>query len=348
MPVAMDLRAPSLSVIIPVCNGEQSIEDCLASVFASTYRSYEVIVVDDGSSDRTGEILQRFPALVIRFDRNLGPAAARNAGAAAANAPLLLFLDADIIVPPSFLGTLVERIGARSELAALFCCYTKETRPENTCSRFKNLVHHWTHKQALEEAVTFCGGFGIVRREVFVELGGFDASCRYLEDIDFGYRMHLAGYRIGVAKDLQVTHTKHYSLAGLIRSDLFARAVPWTRLMLKYRIFRNDLNTRIPNILSVAVACLLPVSFAAGPTPLMGAALCAILIALNWRFLRFAAAVHGLAFAVRSAVLCWLIYLLSAVGVILGLCEWAMERSGLTRRVKDANILIPAGAARKP
>src|SRR5271157_5356452 len=107
MPVAMDLRAPSLSVIVPVRNGKQSVADCLASLFASTYRSYEVIVVDDGSSDRTSEILQRFPARVIHFDRILGPAAARNAGAAAANAPLLLFLDVDIIVPLSFLGALV-------------------------------------------------------------------------------------------------------------------------------------------------------------------------------------------------------------------------------------------------
>jgi hypothetical protein len=64
-----------------------------------------------------------------------------------------------------------------------------------------------------------------------------------------------------------------------------------------------------------------------------------ILAALNWRFLRFAAAVHGPAFAVRSAILCWLIYVLSAAGVVLGLSEWVMEQTGLTKRTTGSKIL---------
>ena len=91
-----------------------------------------------------------------------------------------------------------------------------------------------------------------------------------------------------------------------------------------------------------------PVPLVVGGMPLLSAALGAILIALNWRFLRFAGAVHGPAFAVRSACLCWLIYVLSAVGVVFGLGKWVMEWSGLTEPAKGANTLLRDSAAVEP
>ena len=65
--------------------------------------------------------------------------------------------------------------------------------------------------------------------------------------------MHLAGYRVRLDRQLQLTHHKRYTLACLARSDFFGRAVPWTRLMLEKVIFQNDLNTRINNIISIPV-----------------------------------------------------------------------------------------------
>lgn len=317
--------APQLAVIIPVFNGGSTIENCLTALFASTFPSFEVIVVDDGSSDASAAIMARFPVQLIRFDRNRGAAAARNAGAAASTAALLFFLDADILVPPAFLAGVVNAMRGLPEFSALFCSYTKETVPENASSRYKNLVHHWTHQTGSVEAATFCGGFGLLRREVFLEMGGFDSERRFLEDIDLGYRMHRAGHRIFLARDLQVTHAKAYTLWSFLQSEVIGRAVPWTRLMLEHRIFRNDLNTRITNVLSVLAACLLPLSAALDPRLRLTAALTVAFLWLNRSFLRFSAREYGLVFAIQSALLCWLSSVASAVGACWGAGAWLRD-----------------------
>jgi GT2 family glycosyltransferase len=321
----MQSAVPQLAVIIPVYNGSSTIGQCLAALGASTFRNFEAIVVDDGSSDASAAIAERFPVRLVRLARNSGPGAARNAGVAVSSAPLLFFLDADIIVPPSFLAKVVDRIQAHPEFSGLFCSYGRATLPENTASRHKNLVHYWTHQNALVEAVTFCGGFGLLRREAFLAVAGFDSQQRFLEDVDLGYRLHLAGYRIFLAKDLQVTHAKVYTLGSFLRSDLFGRAAPWTRLMLKYRIFRNDLNTRTDNVLSVQVACLLPLSVVLDPCLRLTGGLALLFVWLNRSFLRVGAREYGFHFAVRSAFLCWLSYVASAAGLCLGAGAWLRE-----------------------
>jgi GT2 family glycosyltransferase len=321
----MQSANPALSVIIPVYNGSSTLGRCLSALTASTFRNFETIVVDDGSSDDSVAVAARFGVRVVCLERNAGPAAARNAGVAVSSAPLLFFLDGDIVIPPSFLAKALDALESRPEFSALFCSFGKETLPENTCSRHKNLVHHWAHQTAAPEAITFCGGFGLIRRAAFLAVEGFAIEQRFLEDVDLGYRLHRAGHRILLVKDIQATHAKAYTLGSFLRSDLFGRAVPWTRLILKHRIVRNDLNTRVHNVLSVQTACVLPLSLAWDPSLRLAAGLTLLFLWLNREFLRLGAHEYGLAFAVQSAFLCWLSYLVSAVGVCLGVGAWLRD-----------------------
>lgn len=329
----MNRAYPSLSVVVPVYNGSGTLGRCLSALAASSFRDFETIVVDDGSSDGSAALAARFDVRVIELERNSGPAAARNAGVAASSAPLLFFLDADIIVTPSLLEEAVATLERRQEYSALFCSFGKGTDLEGTCSRHKHLVHHWTHQTSSAEAATFCGGFGLIRRSAFLAVGGFDSTQRFLEDIDLGYRLHRAGHRIFLAKDIQATHAKAYTLASLLKSDLFGRAAPWTHLMLKHRMFRNDLNTSFHNVLSVPAACLLP--FSAAFDPRLAAALLVLFVWLNRDFLRLGAREYGLSFAARSACLCWLTYVASALGVCLGVGRWLRG----VRKPGDANMM---------
>ena len=105
----------------------------------------------------------------------------------------------------------------------------------------RTFLHHYTHQTSKEEAATFCGGVGVIRRDAFFSVGGFDPKHRFMEDVELGIRLHRAGHRIRLHKELQVTHLKHYTFAGLIRSDVIGRAIPWTRIMLDSRVIRNDL-----------------------------------------------------------------------------------------------------------
>jgi glycosyltransferase involved in cell wall biosynthesis len=320
---------PQISVVIPVYNGTSTIAACLSALSASELASYEVIVIDDSSTDDTPAIARTFPCRVIVTTENRGAAAARNRGAAAARGELLFFLDADILVTPSTLRMVAESFAARPDVSALFGSYQKGTVPANFFSRYKNLVHHYTHQTAREDAATFCGGFGAIRRDVFLVVGGFDESYRALEDIELGYRLYLAGRRIWLNKALLLTHCKTYSFTGLVRSDLFGRAVPWTRLMLRKRIVRNDLNTRIHNVLSVPVAFgLFPALAATVAFPAwawLPVALVVLFVLLNRAFFAHAWREGGAGFALRVTAMTWVTYLYSGLGLGLGLLAFIGE-----------------------
>lgn len=314
-------RRPALSVIIPVYNGTSTLTECLRAVFDSRFRDFEVIVVDDASTDGSAGAGRSFPCTVFSLQFNAGPGPARNAGAARSTGELLFFLDADVIIGPDTLGDIVREMAARADQDAMFGSYAKHTPAPGFITAYKNLLHHFTHQTSLETASTFCGGFGAVRRDVFFSAGGFDARWRYLEDIELGYRLNSAGYRIRLSKPLQMIHLKRYTLAALIRSDIFGRAVPWTRLMLERRIYRNDLNTRTANLLSVPVAFLLlaiPGLVVDSDLWPASCALAAAFLLLNRQFLGFLRRERGLAFALASLPLCWLGYIAGGLGAMAG------------------------------
>jgi len=318
----MSEAVPRLSVIIPVFNGEATIGGCLLALYASEFRDFEVIVADDKSTDGSALITRAFPCRLIRCPANVGPAAARNLAASQASGTYLFFLDADILIEPDSLGQIVDALDSRPEVDALFGSFHSDSVPANFFSRYKNLVHHYTHQNSREEAATFCGGFGAIRRGVFFETGGFDPQYRFLEDVEMGIRLHRAGNRIWLLKRLRFFHCKRYTFFGLIRSDLFQRAVPWTRLILRTGAIRNDLNTRISNVLSVPIAYLL---LAGVPALAFAHAafawfwLLVAFVALNRGFLACARREFGGRFAMRAALMCWMIYLSSGLGVMLGM-----------------------------
>jgi glycosyltransferase involved in cell wall biosynthesis len=310
--------------VIPVHDGEETIGDALAALCRSCYRDMEVIVVDDGSRDRSAAIAGTFPVAVERLSRNRGPAGARNHGTRIARGELLLFLDADVIVEPDTVERMVAALDAEPDAAALFCSFGTSTAPGNFVSDYKNLLHHHTHQHARRDAATFCAGFGAIHRDELRRAGGFDPRLRFLEDIDLGYRLHRSGRRIVLDPSIQVTHAKRYSLLSLVRSDLGGRAIPWTRLMLRHRVFRSDLNTRGGNVASVVLAWLVPLGLAVGapvgrrvlvPASALG------LVLANRSFIRFLRDERGLSFAAASLPILWLGYLYSGAGFGAGIAS---------------------------
>lgn len=308
-----------LTVIIPVYNGQNTIRQCLEHVYSSTLKDFEVIVVDDHSTDGTARIVCGFPCVMLRTEVNSGAAAARNLGASHASSPLMYFLDADILIEPDTLEKILEEFEKRPEVCAIFGSFQKNTLHQNFVSVYKNLLQHYTHQNSNEDSTSFCGGFSLIRRDVFLAVGGLDPAYRFLEDVELGYRLHQQGYRVRLLKNLQVTHCKRFTLAGLAKSDVFERAIPWTRIMLSKHVFRNDLNTRVHNVLSVPVSWMMLASVAL-PSSLrwVMAPLIVVFLILNRGFLGFVLRERGLWFASRAAALCWFGYLYSAVGAAIG------------------------------
>jgi glycosyltransferase involved in cell wall biosynthesis len=181
----------TISVIIPVHNGGTKFRMCLQSLASSVPAPEEIIVVSDGDTDGSWRVAEEFGARVLKIPTRQGPAHARNLGAHTATGDILFFFDADVAIPEDAVSRVVDTFQRNSELAALFGSYDDEPFEINFLSQYKNLFHHYVHQTAKEEASTFWSGCGAIRREIFLEMGGFDEGYLgpTIEDIDFGYRL---------------------------------------------------------------------------------------------------------------------------------------------------------------
>lgn len=318
----------ALSVIIPVYNAEGTLRKTLEALRASEYRDFEVILVDDASTDRSLEIARGYDCRTVRQEMNRGPSAARNRGAREARGNIFFFTDSDVMVLRDTVGKIVKTFERNPDYGAIIGSYTIDTPCRDFFSTFKNLVHHYTHQNSQETAITFWAGCGAVRREAFEAVKGFDERYRLasVEDIELGYRLTKAGYKILLAKDVQVTHNKRYDFGGLVKSDLFNRAIPWTALMLKERTMRSDLNTTRSNAIGLASAYLTALSLILSPfyPPLLwfGLAFFVILMASNKAFYAYAYRYKGTGFMIQSMLMNFVFYLYSGVGLALGFATY--------------------------
>jgi len=315
------------SLIVPVHNGGASFRLCLDSVAALAPAPFELIVVTNGTSDGSDVLARSFGAIVIALPSAVGPARARNIGAAAARGDGIVFIDADVAVPPDLIARIAAAFGADPGLAALIGSYDDAPADPGFFSQYKNLLHHYTHQTANADASTFWGACGAIRRAVFSDVGGFDESFARpsVEDIALGYRLKAAGHRIVLVRTIQVKHHKRYTALSMVRSDFFDRALPWTRLLLTYRQFSADLNLTHSARASVALVYLLAGSLCAALLwrPVLLASLgCALaLLLLNRAVYAWLWHRRGGAFALRAVPWHWMYYLYSGAAFVIGSIE---------------------------
>jgi len=253
------LNVADISVVIPAFNAGQHLEECLRSLAESSVRPREVIVVDDGSTDASAKIARSMGAVVLDTGAQGGPAKARNLGARAAGGRILFFLDADVCVHPDTIERIWEAFQRDPTLDALIGSYDDSPGSKDFLSQYKNLMHSFVHHTSNVEASTFWSGCGAIRRDVFLDLGGFDESYTRpsIEDIELGYRLRHAGRKILLDRDIQVKHLKHWTFWNLVRTDIFSRGIPWTELILRDRHMPNDLNLHLSQRVSVALTFVL-------------------------------------------------------------------------------------------
>jgi len=184
---------PAVSVIIPTYDRLEFLKESAASVLAQTFTDFELIVVDDGSTDSTAQYLQELSSEDRRVrwltGPNLGVSAARNRGARAARAPMLAFLDSDDLWEPQKLERQLHHMAAQPHVRA---SYTEETwirrgRFANPCN------HHAKHDGDIFEAcLALCiisPSSVMLERTLYDELGGFDESLPACEDYDLWLRL---------------------------------------------------------------------------------------------------------------------------------------------------------------
>lgn len=326
--------SPLLSVIVPARDGGDVLRESLPALRASDLPdgTWELIVVDDGSADRTAEIGGRWADRVLRLPGPArGPAFARNRGSEAASGGVLVFVDADVCVHPDALGRLLDLLDADGEPVAAFGAYDTQPPAPGLVSQYRNLMHHYVHARNGGQADTFWAGLGAVRRHAFQEVGGFD-EARYprpqIEDIELGYRLRTLGHRIVLDPSVQGTHLKRWTLGQMIRSDLLDRGVPWMMLLLERRAVGGGtlnigLRERLLTMLAVAgtAAMLLAVAFLSPLLLVLGLGCLTVVVLGNAALLGWFARERGARFAAAVVPLRLLYYLLNGVSVALALAR---------------------------
>lgn len=330
----------SLSVIIPVYNGVGMIERCLEALNRSETWPLEIIVVDDCSTDESAGAARDRGAEVLTTPRNMGPAGARNLAAEHAKGEVLVFVDADVVVERDTLHKIAARFDEDPGIAALFGSYDDAPEERNFLSQFKNLQHHYVHQTSNREASTFWAGLGAVRREIYREAGGFDCTkfeVPSIEDIELGVRLRSAGYKILLDPGITAKHLKRWKFVNLVKTEIFCRAIPWSRLIVTKQGLINDMNLKTNDRLSaglVALSLLLIPFSILQPLLLIPFVACLAAIAfLNRGILGFFLRKRGILFAVRAFA--WQYFYLFYSGAAFGYC-WL--RYGLARGIAGRSV----------
>ena len=213
------LSARAFSLVIPCRNAGRTLADALEAVRASEVRPAETLVVDDGSEDDTTAIAGRFGCRVVACGFRTGPMAPRFAGAAATVSPLLIFIDADVLVyPETFTRMLVafEDPGVSAVTGTLDGAF----RTGTFFGDFKNEYMDFVFGGRGEESSFVYGSVWAVRREAMVTFRPIERPFGSLvSDSETGFRLRAEGHRVRLARDVRVRHMKPYTLVGLLIND---------------------------------------------------------------------------------------------------------------------------------
>lgn len=310
----------TLAVIIPAYNAEATLETCLAAIAASKRKPTEVLLFNDGSTDNTVEIAERFNVKIVSNDKRAqGPAIGRNLAAQQTAADIIIFIDADVDVHPNSIGLLENAILSRPDAAAAFGSYDDAPLSRRIAALYANLRHHYHHQNSAREASTFWSGFGAIRRDDFINVNGFDAAYAEpsIEDIDLGARLHKADRKILLIPEAMAKHCKDWGLIQLWRTDVFNRALPWSRLIVSGATAGADLNAS-PREKIIAVAAhsiwfFLGLSIFAPHAIIAAIGAIIFFIGANWNFFRLLARRGGFKLLSSGIILHWLYYLYSSL-----------------------------------
>jgi glycosyltransferase involved in cell wall biosynthesis len=317
--------SPMLSVIVPVYNSYEDLGRCLSSLAGSQYDDFDVTVVDDGSDAPIEPLVVEKGFRHMRIDGPGGPARARNRGAGSAQGRYIVFIDADVCVHPDTLALFASRFAEDQTIDALIGSYDDSPAHPGFISQYKNLFHHYVHQSSFGDIKTFWSGCGAIRRDLLLKFGGIDEK-RYrrpaIEDIELGMRVSAAGHQIVLDRRIEAKHLKRWTLRGLLKSDIFDRGIPWTRLMLREREMVSTLNVTPAQRLSVALSYLTlifsSIAILYPGAAMIAAGLVLALTVLNLGFYRFLYERRGGWFMLRVMPLHWLYFLYCGLCAVCG------------------------------
>ena len=218
---------PSVSVIIPVYNGERFVAEAIQSVLAQTLLPAEIVVVDDGSTDSTPQIVADLVAsspvpICYVYQANQGPAAARNHGLEIAKGGIIAFLDADDLWSPDKLQHQVAYLQAHEEVSVAICHMEFLLEPGTAWPKGRTSAHYDQQPPAMLPSAL------LVRKQALDVVGEFDPTYFTGEDTDWFLRARDAGMAIAIVPGVYLKrrfHQANLSSSSRASDQQFLRAL---------------------------------------------------------------------------------------------------------------------------
>jgi len=216
-------KNPRISVIVPAYNEEKYIDACLSSLQKQTINvPYEVIVVDNNSTDKTATIAKKYQTVTIKNEKRMGPSFARNTGAKTAKGTMLVFLDADCIAPPNHLLYIYQWFNRNPNRSVVAGSYFYTDAPSFIKKMLKQgrfyLFYFRLIRLLFGVQILLSGNFSSKKR-TFISVGGFTTKfndSHHSEDTEFATRSYEAGFKIYFLEKLVVStsfrRTKQFNL----------------------------------------------------------------------------------------------------------------------------------------
>ena len=222
---------PRFTVVVPTYNRKSTLRQTLIALVAQDYSDFEIIIVDDGSTDGTAEMmLQEFPGARYIRQANRGPAAARNRGVQAATGEIIAFTDDDCVPPPDWLSRLADGFARYPQVVGVGGALEapEDVLKTNRWAQYERYVSHTVYRTGATE---YLGGFECpaggtnnlaYRRAAIVQIGGFDETFPFAagEDTDLKLRLCQGGAQL-LYVPVTALHLQDYTAAGFKRQAYF-------------------------------------------------------------------------------------------------------------------------------
>lgn len=194
-----------ISVIIPVYNGEKYIKECIESAQKQTFSSYEIIVVDDGSTDTTLDTITKFENITVLIKPNGGTASALNCGIRNAKGQWIKWLSADDVMKPDCLEKLFENLKETDRIY-----YTNYEIIDENGNFVKNFIEPIRKEPELWSFFFGNGSSSIIHKSVFEKCGMFDEDLGHSEDYEFWLRATQAyGVKMQLIPEVTIQYRRH-------------------------------------------------------------------------------------------------------------------------------------------